>query len=38
MTVDVSHTPSWPVPVAARQRRLRVVNIAVGLRSPWKAS
>src|SRR5215217_6109440 len=31
MTVDVSHTSSWPVQVAARQRRLRVVNIAVGL-------
>jgi hypothetical protein len=31
MTVDVSHTSSWPVQVAARQRRLRLVNIAVGL-------
>jgi hypothetical protein len=31
VTVDVSHTSSWPVQVAARQRRLRVINIAVGL-------
>jgi len=31
MTVDVSHTSSWPVQVAARQRRLRVINSAVGL-------
>ena len=29
--MDVSHTSSWPVQVAARQRRLRVINIAVGL-------
>jgi hypothetical protein len=29
--VDVSHTSSWPVQVAGRQRRLRVINIAVGL-------
>jgi hypothetical protein len=31
MTVDVSHTSFGPGRVAARQRRLRVVNIAVGL-------
>jgi hypothetical protein len=29
--VDVSHTSSWPVQMATRRRRLRVVNIAVGL-------
>ena len=31
MTVDVSHIAAGPGRVAARQRRLRVVNIAVGL-------
>ena len=31
MAVDVSHTSSWPAQVATRQRRLRVINIAVGL-------
>jgi hypothetical protein len=29
---------AWPVPVATRHRRLRVVNLAVGLTLPWKAS
>ncbi len=31
MTVEVSNMAAWPVSVAARHRRLRVVNLVVGL-------
>jgi hypothetical protein len=31
MTVEVSNMAAWPVSVAARHRRLRVVNLVAGL-------